>query len=126
MKPHLQTSIWMLLKGGAIQREIERITGISRHTIRSYQQRFAADPANCPGVATGSPSQTAPPWPPTGLTVSPPVATPRCEPHRTFIDAQLRLGRNATAIHPVSITARKTSICRNRNFISVMEEAYAT
>ena len=52
LKPHLQTTIWTLLKGGATQREIERITGISRHTIRSYQQRFAADPANCPGVAT--------------------------------------------------------------------------
>jgi len=65
LKPHLQTTIWTLLKGGATQREIERITGISRHTIRSYQQRFAAaDPANCPGVATDSPSQTAPPWPP--------------------------------------------------------------
>ncbi|MDD3787048.1 MAG: IS21 family transposase [Hydrogenophaga sp.] len=99
LKPHLQTTIWTLLKGGATQREIERITGISRHTIRSYQQRFAADPANCPGVATDSPSQTAPPWPPTGLPVSPPVATSRCEPHRTFIDAQLRLGRNATAIY---------------------------
>jgi len=65
LKPHLQTTIWTLLKGGATQREIERVTGISRHTIRSYQQRFAADPANCPGVATDSPSQTAPPWPQT-------------------------------------------------------------
>ena len=99
LKPHLQTTIWTLLKGGATQREIERITGISRHTIRSYQQRFVADPANCPGVATDSPSQTAPPWPPTCLPVSPPVATSRCEPHRAFIDAQLRLGRNATAIY---------------------------
>lgn len=99
LKPHLQTTIWTLLKGGATQREIERITGISRHTIRSYQQRFAADPANCPGVATDSPGQTAPPWPPTGRPVSPPVATSRCEPHRAFIDAQLRLGRNATAIY---------------------------
>jgi hypothetical protein len=32
LKPHLQTTIWTLLKGGATQREIERITGISRHT----------------------------------------------------------------------------------------------
>ena len=99
LKPHLQTTIWTLLKGGATQREIERITGISRHTIRSYQQRFAADPANCPGVATDSPVQTAPPWPPTGLTVPLPVTTSKCEPHRAFIDAQLRLGRNATAIY---------------------------
>lgn len=27
------------------------------------------------------------------------MATSRCEPHRAFIDAQLRLGRNATAIY---------------------------
>ncbi|CAN7614982.1 IS21 family transposase [Variovorax paradoxus] len=99
LKPHLQTTIWTLLKGGATQREIERITGISRHTIRTYQQRFAADPANCPGVATDPPSQTAPPWPPTSGPVAPPLATSKCEPHRAFIDAQLRLGRNATAIY---------------------------
>ena len=99
MKPHRQTTIWTLLKGGATQREIERITCVSRHTIRSYQQRFAADPANCPGVATDSPAQTAPGWPPTSVPVSPPVSPSRCAPHRAFIDAQLRLGRNATAIY---------------------------
>ena len=54
LKPHLQTTIWTLLRAKASQREIERITGISRHTIRTYQQRFAAEQANCPGVATGS------------------------------------------------------------------------
>ena len=59
MKPHLQATIWTLLKRGATQREIERITGISRHTIRSYQQRFACDPANCPGVATDLPTSVA-------------------------------------------------------------------
>jgi hypothetical protein len=99
LKPHLQTTIWTLLKGGATQREIERITSISRHTIRLYQRRFAADPANCPGVATDSPSQTAPPRPPTSAPIAPPPALSKCEPHRAFIDAQLRLGRNATAIY---------------------------
>lgn len=93
MKPHLQTTIWTLLKARASQREIERVTGISRHTIRSYQQRFAAERANCPGVATDPTDQTAPPWPPTAM-----VATSRCEPWREFIEAQLRLKRNATAI----------------------------
>jgi transposase len=99
LKPHLQTTIWTLLKGGATQREIERITGISRHTIRAYQQRLAADPANCPGVATDPPSQTAPPWPPTSRPASLPLVSSKCEPHHAFIDAQLRLGRNATAIY---------------------------
>jgi hypothetical protein len=98
LKPHLQTTIWTLLKANASQREIERVTGISRHTIRAYQQRFAAEGANCPGVATGSEAvaaQIAPPWPPAPVS----VATSLCEPHREFIEAQLRLKRNATAIY---------------------------
>jgi transposase len=95
LKPHLQTTIWTLLRSGATQREIERVTGISRHTIRGYQKRFAADPANCPGVATDPAAQTAPPRPPApeGL------ASSKCEAHRPFIESQLRLGRNATAIY---------------------------
>lgn len=100
MKPHLQTTIWTLLKANASQREIERVTGISRHTIRAYQQRFASERANCPGVATGSiavASEIAPPWPP-ALTATAAVATSLCEPHRDFIEAQLRLKRNAMAI----------------------------
>lgn len=32
----LQTTIWTLLEAGASQREIERITGIDRKTIRAY------------------------------------------------------------------------------------------
>ncbi len=95
LKPHLQTTIWTLFKGGASQREIERVTGISRHTLRAYRRRFDADPVNCPGVATDLASQTAPPRPPTSAPVSP----SKCDPHRSFIEAQVRLGRNATAIY---------------------------
>ena len=107
LKPHLQTTIWTLLRAGNSQREIERRTGISRHTIRDYAKRFAAqtDPpqdSNCPGVATGSdagpPSQTAPPWPP-ALSQSATSAASLCEPHRAIIESQLRLGRNAVAIY---------------------------
>lgn len=107
MKPHLQTTIWTLLRAGNTQREVERRTGISRHTIRSYAERFAAqgDPpgqSNCPGVATGSPDasvdQTAPPRPPGSPPASSAVAS-LCEPHRVFIEDQLRLGRNAMAIY---------------------------
>ena len=98
MKPHLQTTIQTLLQANASQREIERVTGISRHTIRAYQKRFAAEAANCPGVATGPEAapaaQTAPPRPPAAV----PAATSLCEPHREFIEAQLRLRRNAMAI----------------------------
>ncbi|CUA92800.1 hypothetical protein Ga0061069_1011, partial [Thiomonas bhubaneswarensis] len=58
MKPHLQTTIWTLLKGSASQREIARVTGIDRKTIRAYARRFAEEQANSPGVATGSEEQT--------------------------------------------------------------------
>jgi transposase len=119
LKPHLQTTIWTLLRAGNSQREIERRTGISRHTIRAWALRFAAqdDPPpdpNCPGVATDPGAvpaeQTAPPRPPASTRGTPAATTPPtttapaaaspslCEPHRAFIEAQLRLGRNATAI----------------------------
>ena len=64
LKPHLQTTICPLLGAGASQREIERVTGIDRKTIRSYQKRFAAMTANSPGVSTGSGGQIPPPRPP--------------------------------------------------------------
>lgn len=99
LKPHLQTNIWRLLKGVATQREIVRLTGLFRRTIRSFQQRFAADPANCSGVNTDSSRQTAAPRPPAEMPVVPPVATSKCEPHRAFVDAELRLGRNVTGIY---------------------------
>ncbi len=96
LKPHLQTTIRTLLEAGATQREIERVTGIWRHTVRAWHKRFAEEVgANCSRVATGSGEQTAPPRPPapTSTTTSP------CEPHRAFIEAQLRLKRNATAVY---------------------------
>ena len=94
MKPHLQTTIWTLLKARASQREIERVTGISRHTIRHYQQLFASQTPAHQEEPPGDPVQTAPPWPPTsGLAVS------HCEAFRPFIEAQLRLRRNAMAIY---------------------------
>ncbi len=48
MKPHMQTTIETLLRAGRSQREIERVTGIDRKTIRSYQKRLMAPPANSP------------------------------------------------------------------------------
>ncbi|MFZ5528271.1 MAG: IS21 family transposase [Pseudomonadota bacterium] len=108
LKPHLQTTIWTLLRAGVSQREIERRTEVSRHTIRAWAKRFAAqsDPPfdpNCPGVATDLAvtlaSQTAPPRPPASTLAANVTATSLCEPHRAFIEAQLRLGRNAMAIY---------------------------
>ena len=96
LKPHLQTTIATLLAAGRSQREIERVTGIDRKTIRAYQKRLApAAASNSPGVATGSREQNPPGWPPAPGSIS----TSACEPHRTWIEAQLQLRRNAMAIY---------------------------
>jgi hypothetical protein len=81
LKPHLQTTIWTLLRNGATaqrrngatQREIARVTGISRHTIRGYQKQFASQgDAEPPGAIGSGLIQTAPPWPP----IRPPGSAP--------------------------------------------------
>ena len=74
--------------------------------MRSYRTRWLAEISNSPGVATGSDplsntdagpvaTQIPPPWPPAPASIS----TSLCEVHREFIEAQLRLRRNATAIY---------------------------
>ena len=101
LKSHLRISIDTLLRRGASQREIERFTGVDRKTIRRYQRL-----ANSPGVATGSqaPSTQTPPPRPPAPTAAPAVTTTRvtpsaCEPYRSWIEAQVGLGRNAVAIY---------------------------
>ncbi len=98
LKPHQQTTLRTLLAQNAGQREIARVTGIDRKTIRNFHKRLAAEQANSSGVATGPDSQTPPPWPPAAVP-SPGVTVSLCEPHREFVEAQLRLRRNATAIY---------------------------
>ncbi len=102
LKPHLRITVATLLRGGASQREIERMTGVDRKTIR----RMARD-SNSPGVATGSDGsvgQIPPPWPPAD-TPAPTVTTKTvgsisaCEAHRSWIEAQVQLGRNAVSIY---------------------------
>ena len=76
LKPHLQATVFTLLKRGQSQREIHRLTGIDRKTIRKYERGYRAQAgasANSPGVATGSAegnSQILPPRPPTGAAPS--------------------------------------------------------
>lgn len=84
-----------LLGAGTSHRQIERVTGIDRKTIRAYGQRLAAERSNSPGVATGSEPQTPPPRPPAVVALS----VSACEPNRTFIEEQLRLKRNFMAIY---------------------------
>ena len=93
LKPHQKSTIATLLERGLGQREIERITGISRRTIRSYQQKQSAELSNCSTPATGS-GEIAPPRPPASK-----WSPSDCEPYRAFIEAQVRLRRNATAIY---------------------------
>jgi len=101
LKLHLRIAIETLLRGGASQREIERHTGVDRKTIR----RLARE-ANSPGVATGSQGwaeQIPPPRPPAN-SVDPAVritalSTSACEPHRSWIESQVQLGRNAVSIY---------------------------
>ena len=95
LKPHLQITIATLLETNTSHRQIERVTGIDRKTIRGYAKRIKELKANSSGVATGTPDQTPPPRPPaqTKSTAS------TCEPHRAFIEAQLHFKRNYMAIY---------------------------
>lgn len=104
LKPHLRVTIQTLLRNGTSQREIERLTGIDRKTIRRYGQEMLGPPANSPGVATGSdPGKNAiievetPPPRPSAL--APKQARSACEVHREWIQAQVQLGRNAISIY---------------------------
>src|SRR5690606_6747646 len=90
LKSHLRITIETLLANGASQHEISRRTGVDRKTIRKYQ-------SNSP-MATGSEStegQNPPPRSP----APPKHASSACEPHRTWIEEQAQLGRNAQAIY---------------------------
>jgi len=97
LKPHLQTTIATLLATNTSHRQIERVTGIDRKTIRTYAKRMEElkVKANSSGVATGTPDQIPPPRPPAPVKLT----TSSCEPHRAFIEAQLRFKRNYMAIY---------------------------
>jgi transposase len=100
LKPHQKTTVATLLDAGTSQRQIGRLTGIDRKTIRAVQLGLAAERSNSPGVATGSALQTPPPRPPAlPPPTPPPTSASACEPHRAFIEAQLRLKRNFMAIY---------------------------
>lgn len=117
LKPDKKSTIITLLKNGISQREINRKTKIHRRTVRKYANESGLFPANPDldskspteeGVATGPDciiSQNAPPWPP-GNSVSkeenqviPSYARSACEPHREWIEGQVRLGRNGVSIY---------------------------
>jgi transposase len=106
LKSHLRITVQTLLRQGRSQREIERLTGVDRKTIRRYGQApcEVANGANSPGVATGSDgldrgvdaSETPPPRPPAR---PPKQARSACEEHRGWIEKQVELRRNAQSIY---------------------------
>ena len=105
LKPQQKQAVLALLERGVSQHEIARKLGVDRKTIRKLAQAPAAPeaPANSP-MATGPHPQNPPPRPPAsgdGPTVAPAVSCVRsaCEDHRAWIEAQVRLGRNAMAIY---------------------------
>jgi transposase len=87
LKPYLRTTVETLLRRGLSHRQIAAQTGVNRRTIAKIDSK-------CTALATGSATlslENAPPRPPT--------LPSACEPHRAWIEEQVKLGRNATAIY---------------------------
>jgi transposase len=125
LKSNLRISIQTLLQTGTAQREIARVTGVDRKTIRRYARE-----ANSPGVATGFPAEKAavgdqnpPPRPPAP---KPAATTSACEIHRDWIESQVVLGRNAMSIYQdlvelFGFTHRYNSVKRFVNALKARE-----
>ncbi|MDX6501778.1 MAG: hypothetical protein QOG23_5038 [Blastocatellia bacterium] len=110
LKPHLQSTVFTLLERNKSQRQIQRLTGIDRKTIRRYQAIFESQKsgsANSSMVTAGSESAVtqSPPSPRPPATEASSKATTfnfarsASEPHREWIEEQVRLRRNAQAIY---------------------------
>lgn len=118
LKPHLKNAVFTLISQGIAQREVHRVTGIDRKTIRHYVRAIlapaGADPSSsAPATGSGIESeiQIPPPRPPAisagiSLIVTPKIARSACEPHREWIEAQVRLGRNAMSIYQEMVDVR--------------------
>jgi transposase len=110
LKPHQKGAVITLLENEVSQHEISRKTGIDRKTVRKLAHAMAAarsgEGSKSP-MATGSDgvrAQIPPPRPPVPGACSSPAGLPAharsaCERHREWIEAQVRLGRNAMAIY---------------------------
>jgi transposase len=113
LKAHLRTMVQTLLRQGHSQREIERLTGIDRKTIRGYSRQTSVTGANSPEGVTGpkgrqNTCETDDPLPcpeppasapPAGALPSPERTRSACADHREWIEQQVQLGRNAQAIY---------------------------
>jgi|WetSurMetagenome_2_1015567.scaffolds.fasta_scaffold20914_2 transposase len=108
LKPTLQSTVKTLLSNEISQREINRKTGIDRKTIRRYARSYESKAAEetevskspTPATGSGGPTdQNPPPWPPASKPKMPKLARSACECHQEWIEAQVKLGRNAMAIY---------------------------
>ncbi len=111
LKPHLKATIRTLLGKGISHRQINRTTGVDRKTIRKYDRLdslpsskgdFPLKSPTTQEVATGIEAgsvQNPPRRPPAPGENLPKHVRSACEPHREWIEAQLRLGRNAMAMY---------------------------
>ena len=120
LQPNKKAAIITLLTNGISQREIGRKVRVDRKTIRKYARMLASnkaigeDNSKSPKVATDSGEsvdQNPPPRPPVqeaSVSASESSddeysmlahARSACEPHRLWIEEQVRLGRNAVSIY---------------------------
>jgi transposase len=114
LQPNKKAAIITLLTNGVSQREIGRKVRVDRKTIRKYARitegniPITGSMSKSPGVATwpeDSSSQNPPPRPPASKWSAdekesmPAHARSACEEHRSWIEEQVRLGRNAVAIY---------------------------
>lgn len=103
LKPHKKTTVITLLSNQISQHEIHRKTGVDRKTIRAIARALGQQGISNSPMATGAEEltfQIPPPRPPDGgASKLPSHARSACEPHRSWIEEQVRLGRNAQAIY---------------------------
>ena len=109
LKSHLKQSVETMLSRGVSQREIARVLGVDPKTTRRTAREIAKSRTPATNVeavadsksrtlATGceqaGTAQNGPGWPPTSR-----ASMSACEPHREWIEEQVRLGRNAMSIY---------------------------
>ena len=107
LKPNKRTTVATLQSTGTSQREIARLTGVDRKTIRRLALDQTGPEPNSPTLATGiAAANSSTPATGCGVEIPPPrppaiESGPQslCEPHRAFIESQLRLRRNYTSIY---------------------------
>ena len=77
---------------------VQTIVLTGERTKKGYKKKFDSQSPDSSIDQSSAPFQTAPPWPPT----PPPelvIGASICEPYRDYVEAQLRVKRNAMSIY---------------------------